>query len=383
MHAKKPATKPSVCVQRRDFIQLLGAGALGVALASAGSARAANAVPAGAAAPMPRPGRKQLQGLFPIGSTPVTGDDKLDLESLAAQVTFCNRAGVHGFVWPQIASGWTTLSEAERMAGTEAILATGKGGATTLVVGVQSKTGDIKEVERYAKHAVKNGADAIVSLPPPGVADEKILLDYYQQVGRMTELPLIVQTLDNMSIDLVVEIFKTVPTFRHVKDESNAGGGALMRIGEIRKRTNDELKVFSGQGVRYMITEMELGFSGHCPGVPLADVYAATFDLWHAGRHQEAFDMFGRILAFISLGTMGRDSVLIARGIFKPGARSRNAPMTGGAHAAPGAAGAAAGAGAAGASAAGGAGAVHNPPPLDDQAVIAALNSYMKPYLRG
>jgi hypothetical protein len=100
MHAKKPATKPSVCVQRRDFIQLLGAGALGIALASAGSARAANSVPAAAGAPVPRPGRKQLQGLFPIGSTPVTGDDKLDLESLAAQVTFCNRAGVHGFVWP-------------------------------------------------------------------------------------------------------------------------------------------------------------------------------------------------------------------------------------------------------------------------------------------
>jgi len=135
-----------------------------------------------------------------------------------------------------------------------------QGWATTLVVGVQSKTGDLQEVERYAKHAIKNGADAIVSLPPPGVADEKLLLEYYQKVGRMTELPLIVQTQENMSVDLVVQIFKTVPNFRHVKDEANIGGGALQRITEIRKRTNDEVKVFSGQGVRTMITEMELGF---------------------------------------------------------------------------------------------------------------------------
>ncbi len=359
-------TIPAGDVRRRDFLQFLGAGTLGLALANAGSLRAANAGATSPAASVPRPGPKQLRGLFPIGSTPFTPDDKLDLESLAAEVTFCNRGGVHGFVWPQIASGWTTLSEPERMAGTEAILAAGKGGATTLVVGVQSKTGDMQEVERYARHAVKNGADAIVSLPLPGVADEKVLLEYYQQVGRMTDLPLIVQTQDNMSVDLVVKIYQTVPTVRLVKDEAFAGGGALQRITEIRRRTNDEMKVFSGQGVRTMITEMELGFSGHCPVVALADVYAAAFDLWHAGQRREAFDMFGRILAFDSLGSTDRDGVLIARGVFKPTVRSRNAPPALGVDAAP-------------------APAAGRPRPglhLDDQKIRDALNHYLQPYLQ-
>jgi 1-pyrroline-4-hydroxy-2-carboxylate deaminase len=364
MHARTPVIKPTAYVQRRDFLQILGAGAVGLALANAGSLRAADAGAPGTAPSVPNHGPKQLRGLFPIGSTPFTQDDKLDLESLAAQVTFCNRGGVHGFVWPQIASGWTTLSEAERMAGTEAILAAGKGGATTLVVGVQSKTGDLQEVERYAKHAVTNGADAIVSLPLPGVSDEKLLLEYYQKVGRMTDLPLIVQTQDNMSVDLVVEIYKTVPTFRHVKDEAKIGGGALQRITEIRKRTNDEVKVFSGQGVRTMITEMELGFSGHCPTVDLADVYAAAFDLWHAGKRREAFDMFGRILAFNSLGTSGRESVLVARGVFKPTVQSRKAPPTPGVDIMPGAGRPPAG------------------PHLDDKGVLDGLNNYLKPYLR-
>ena len=152
------------------------------------------------------------------------------MESLAGEVTFCNRARVHGFVWPQIASGWTTLTEGERITGAEAILAAGKGGTTSLVIGVQSKTGDMQEVERYAKHATKNGADAIVSLPLPGVSDEQLLLEYYQKVGKMTDLPLFVQTQESMSVDLVVNIYKTVPTARHVKDEASAGGGALQRI---------------------------------------------------------------------------------------------------------------------------------------------------------
>ena len=61
------------------------------------------------------------------------------------------------------------------------------------MIGVQSKTAKLDEVERYAKHAAKNGADAIVSLPPPLVTDEKALLEYYQAVGKMTDLPLFVQ----------------------------------------------------------------------------------------------------------------------------------------------------------------------------------------------
>jgi dihydrodipicolinate synthase/N-acetylneuraminate lyase len=383
MNARTPLTSPPVGVRRRDFLQLIGAGSLGLALAGAGSLRAADPSTPAKPAPLPRPGRKQLRGLFPIGSTPFLEGDKLDLESLAAQVTFCNRGGVHGFVWPQIASGWTTLSEAERLAGTEAILATGKGGATTLVVGVQSKTGDLKEVERYAKHAVANGADAIVSLPPPGVSDEKVLLDYYQQVGKMTELPLFVQTIENMSIDLVIEIYKTIRTARYVKDEANPGGGALGRIAEIRQRTNDEVKVFSGQGVRTMINEMELGFSGHCPTVALADIYAAAFDLWHADRHQEAFDMFGRILAFNSMGTTSRDSVMIARGVFKPTVKFRNAPMAAGVEFTPepGASGRG-GRGAGGGGGGGGGGGPRPGPHLDDKAVRDALDHYLKPFMR-
>src|SRR5260221_499204 len=108
---------------RRRFLRTMGFGLAGLA-ASENTIRAMAAKP--------------LRGLFPIGFTPFTPDNTIDLEGLAAQVKFCNRGGVHGFVWPQIASGWTTLSEKERMDGTEAILSAGKGAHTALVIGVQS-----------------------------------------------------------------------------------------------------------------------------------------------------------------------------------------------------------------------------------------------------
>ena len=75
-----------------------------------------------------------------------------------------------------------------------------------------------------------------------------------------------------------------------------------------------------------MIDEMRLGFSGHCPTTVLADFYAAAFDLWHAGKKSEAFDMFGRIQAFNTITGAG-GYLMVMRGIFKESTRTR--PMSG------------------------------------------------------
>jgi 4-hydroxy-tetrahydrodipicolinate synthase len=297
-----------------------------------------------------------MRGLFPIGQTPCTPDNKLDLDCLAAEVKFCNRGGVHGFVWPQIASGWAGLTQAERMEGAEAILAAGKGGKTALVIGVRTK-GEIKGAIDYAKHADRYGADAIVSLPPEN-ADADAMLEYYKTIGKATELPLFVQSTGDMSVDLVVQMFKEIPTMRVIKDEA---GNPLERVSEIRERTGRKLNVFSGSGVRTMITEMERGFIGHCPTTGLSDIYAQAFDLWHSGKKREAFDMFGRVLAFESIPNAG-SYVLIARGVFK-NTITRTMTLPGGSGAP-----------------------ARRPAPLDERGkteIRESLNTYLKPYLRG
>jgi dihydrodipicolinate synthase/N-acetylneuraminate lyase len=324
---------------RRDFLRAVGASAASLVLPHMSAAA---------------PG-KPLAGVFPIGFSPFTEDNRLDLDGLSAQVKFCNRGGVHGFVWPQIASAWTTLNEKERLDGAEAILSAGKGGKTVLVIGVQGP--DMAAITRYATHAEKLGADAIVSLPPAGVSDEKALLDFYQQVGRATALPLFAQAIGTMSVDLLIEMFRTIPTFRQVKDEA---GDPLQRIAEIRRRTDGQLKVFSGFGVATMITEMELGFSGHCPYTNLADVYAAAYDLWHKGKKREGFEMFGRIQALSSMMPTNTIDILIARGVLKPGTRTRNA-----------------------ASAPAAGGGRRGPRTVTQDEIRQALKTYLEPYLKG
>src|SRR5438045_9736509 len=110
-------------IRRRDF---LSAGAAALAFGAAFERT-------GAAAPA-----KTLRGIFPIAQTPFTASNKLDVDSLAEQVRFIHRGRVHGFVWPQLASEWETLTEPERLEGAEAIAATGKGLSPAIVIGVQA-----------------------------------------------------------------------------------------------------------------------------------------------------------------------------------------------------------------------------------------------------
>jgi dihydrodipicolinate synthase/N-acetylneuraminate lyase len=326
-------------MDRRSFLR--SAGALAVSLAILPRSQATTTA-----------GAKPLSGLFPIGETPFTADNKLDLECLAEEVKFCNRGRVSGFVWPQIASGWSTLSEQERLEGAEAILAAGKGGQTSLVIGVQAIGGDMATSLRYARHAAEHGADAIISLPPEKATDQA-MIEYYKAIGAATPLPLIVQTKGDMSVDLVSKMFGQIPTMKCVKDEA---GDPLARISQIQQATSNKLAVFAGNGVRIMIDEMRLGFSGYCPTTGLSDVYQAAFDLWHAGKSKEAFDMFGRILAFDSIQGVSQ-YILVARGVFKETTTHRPTPGMGNSQ----------------------------QPKLDEtqkQVIRDSLDKYLKPYLR-
>jgi dihydrodipicolinate synthase/N-acetylneuraminate lyase len=269
---------------------------------------------------------KRFRGLFPIGATPVDASDKVDFAQLGGQVTFLRRARVPGIAWPQIASGWTVLSEAERLQGAEALVAAAKGGETAVVIGVQSP--DLAAVKRYAAHAGRIGADAIICIPPETVTDEAALLAYYQQVGKLTHLPLFVQAVGKMSVDLLVRMYETIPTMRYVKDES---GEPLERVQELLKRTKGEVADFSGRGANTLVTEMERGFIGACPFMSLPDVYQGAWEAWEAGDKAKAFQIFGAIQAANTMFSQSAVETMIARGLFTPGTTLRAAPAAAGA----------------------------------------------------
>ena len=280
-------------MRRREFIQVLAA---------------AGAV----AAPL----AKRIEGIFPIAQSPFTDADQLDVNTLVDELRFIDRGRVHGFVWPQLASEWSTLTEAERMAGTEAICSEGKKLRPAIVIGAQALSTPL--AVRYARHAEKCGADAVIALPPPKAEDDNVLLEYYSAIGKAIELPLIVQAVGNLSVDSIVSLSKAIPNLHYVKDEA---GQPLFRFSEFRTKTDGRLKIFTGSSGKTMIDEMLRGFSGTMPAAPFADIYASAWDLWHEGKRREAVEIFGNAAVLLQeISAYGMESnkyMLCLRGVFK------------------------------------------------------------------
>jgi len=319
---------------------------------------------------------KPLRGLYPILETPFTPDDKLDTAALAAEVAFINRGRVAGMIWPVFASSWSSLSDAERIEGAETILAAGKGGKSAMAIAVQSTAWDTPTSVRYAKHAAAHGADAIVSMPPNNgwnVGDEAIF-NYYKTIGEATDLPLIVQTRGSMSIDLMVRMFEQIPTMKATKDEV---GNPLERVTELMQRTGNKLAIWAAGGGtgNLLLEELPLGFVGLCPTPQVADLLQQVMELYWAGKKREAFDMFGRVQALATIpGAI--EYLMVARGVFPEGAKSRPQPMEPEARQAMG--------GGPGGGGGAGGGGRRNPQLTKDEKdrIRLALDEYLKPYLR-
>ena len=259
-----------VGTNRRGFLKgataLAGASAVGVGVAQAATIAKS-------------PNGKPLAGVFPIGWTPCTPDGKLNLDAMAAQQKFLNRGKVAGMAWPQNASAWQTLSSDEWHSGADALLSVK--GKSAVVLGVQTLGFDIAKSAEYARYAGSKGADAIISLTPPGASDADTIAYFKKALGAASNLPMMVQAVGKVSVDTLVALSQAVPAVVVVKDEA---GDPLQRGPELQSRTGGKLEDFSGSGGHTFFPEMELGFLGTCPYVGLSDVLQQCFELYQSGK---------------------------------------------------------------------------------------------------
>jgi dihydrodipicolinate synthase/N-acetylneuraminate lyase len=125
----------------------------------------------------------------------------------------------------------------------------------------------------------------------------------------------------------LAQLAAAVPSIMAVKDES---GDPLERAPELLQKTGGRIEDFSGGGGMSFFAELELGFLGTCPYTGLADVLQTCFNSYRAGRKRDAYDTFGRFLAFNSL-PHANEYVMKARGVFAEDAIMRSNPPVPGA----------------------------------------------------
>lgn len=241
------------------------------------------------------PNDKLLRGVFPIALSPFTDRNALDIEALVRQYRLMHRTGVHGFVWPQLASEWDTLTVDERLAGAEALGKEAAKSRPALVIGIQAWSAS--QAVAFARHAQKCGATAVISLPPPGESNPAALLSYFREAGAATSLPFFIQATGQFSTNSILELHRAVPALRFVKDEA---GQPLARFDTLRSGSNGKLAVFSGGHGKTMLEEARRGFAGTMPATSFADLYARAWDAMEKRDLNAALDPFGQATILIN-----------------------------------------------------------------------------------
>ncbi|MBI1787868.1 MAG: dihydrodipicolinate synthase family protein [Acidobacteria bacterium] len=263
---------------------------------------------------------KPMRGAFIIMATPFTATQAVDFEDLANEAVFLDRCGVHGMVWPQLASEYMKLTKDERLHGMETLARAAKGRKPALVLGVQGA--NIEAALEYVRHAEKLSPDALIAIPPTEAASLDDFRRYYRALAQATRRPLFVQTTGGArnivpEVSFLVELAKEFPHCGYIKEEYNP---VIPRMTELAASRPAIRGVFSGAAGRGMMYEMRLGFDGTMPGAPYADLYARVWDLYQAGQREKAREVFSGLMLMVNLeqqvpGT--RQYIMKKRGVFK------------------------------------------------------------------
>jgi 4-hydroxy-tetrahydrodipicolinate synthase len=272
-----------------------------------------------AAAPLAANG-KPMRGIFPILATPFTESNLVDYEDLAREVDFVERCGVHGMVWPQLASEFMTLSKEERFRGMEVLAKAAQGKRAALVLGVQGA--NLKAAMEFLDKAEQLGPDALIAIPPAEATSIEDFRQYYATLAAATKRPLFVQTTGGAKgitppVEMMVALSREHPNLGYVKEEAIP---VIERMKALAQHRPAMRTIFSGAAGRGMLYEWRLGMDGTMPGASYSDVYVAIWDAWHGGHHEKARDIFAKLLLMLNVEQQipgARLYVMKKRGVFK------------------------------------------------------------------
>ncbi len=258
-----------------------------------------------------------MTGVFPVLQSPFDDADGLHLDALAAEVDFCVRAGVHGVVFPAIASEFQFLTDDERRVGVEAVVAAADR-RIPVVAGVAGASGAQAAV--YAEHAGQAGTAAVMALPPfiaPGRPPE--LRDYYGGIAAAADRPVFVQhSQAGMDAVFLAELVQDIENIQYIKEEMHPSAHYIS--GVLEALPNGDVGVFGGYYGRWMLSELERGATGFMPAADSVDVHVQVWDAWQAGDRVGAREIFNRLLPLINqsvlLETPLLKEVLVRRGVF-------------------------------------------------------------------
>ena len=282
---------------------------------------------------------ENAKGVYIIAATPFTDDGALDLQSLDTLTEFYLRAGVHGFTLLGMMGEAHKLTADESIAVVKRVV--DRAGDKQIIVGV-SHAG-LENVRRLSHEAMIAGASGVMVAPPPGLKGDDGIYNYYAQVFQALgpDIPVVYQDYPQTTgVYLPPPVFeRMVDDFRQLvmlKHEDAPGLAKLTRVREGEKKPGRRrVSILVGNGGLYYPQEMRRGADGAMTGFAYPEMLVQVYDLFAAGKAEEAEDLFDLYLPLVrhevqpAIGLALRKEVLFRRGAIRsPRQRAPGSALT-------------------------------------------------------
>ena len=230
--------------------------------------------------------------------TPFFENEELDLDSVGPVVEKAASTGCVGVVVLGEMGEWRRLLDHERPAILERVMEAA--GNLKVTVGTTAASTFVA-VER-AREAERMGAAAVMVAPPPlGKPNPATVTTFYQRIADAIDIPLVVQDFPqasgvHMSPQYVAELAEAIPSFEYLKLEDPPTPN---KITAIRNITGERLGIFGGLGGVMLLDELRRGGIGAMTGFAYPEVLVEVINLYDAGDHEKAMDVFNKFLPLI------------------------------------------------------------------------------------
>lgn len=269
----------------------------------------------------PQSAPRPIAGVLPVFQTPFNTDGGIDFGCLEAEFDWLFDNGADGVVFAMV-SEILRLSSEERDA---VAAATGKfvAGRGHVIIGVGAESTEV--AVRYARHAQRNGADAVMATPPALFpAHPEQLMRYFTAIAEAVDIPLIVQDASGYvgsAVDLVLQIRLHQQLGDRVmfKPEAPPIGP---RLTTLLHGTGGAARVFEGTGGLHLIESYRRGAIGTMPAADLVWALSALWKALTAENYDRAYAIAGPLALIVAL-QYNLDSyiaiekhLLVAQGVF-------------------------------------------------------------------
>ena len=234
-----------------------------------------------------------FNGVFSVLPTPFDSSGTIDPASLKRVVDMFIADGVNGFTALGVTSEVARLTESERDAVLDTVLAH-VNGRVPVVAGTTAD--GLRTCIEYTQRARAAGAAAVMISPPrmPKINSDAVT-KHFSEVASAVDLPIIVQDYPPISgyameASLLARIARDVPGARTIKLEDPPTPFKTSRI--LEQTQGMPIAIFGGLGGVFLLEELMAGAAGAMTGFAYPAILVKIVTLFRAGQLDEAADAF-------------------------------------------------------------------------------------------